>query len=110
MATDDPRLTRAYTERAIAAVLAAKMAIRAGFKAGVGQDHGHPEWDDEWRVVLFVELPDDGQISWHIAPADQHLLDGLPVYENTWNGTWDSREGRLVTAMPCTETKNATTE
>ncbi len=61
-------------------------------------------------MFLFANLPEAAQTGGHPPPADQHLLDGLPVYENTWNGTWDSREGRLVTAMPCTETKNATTE
>lgn len=40
----DQRLDRAYTERAIAAVLAAKMALSAGFKAGVAKDPEHEEW------------------------------------------------------------------
>jgi hypothetical protein len=49
--TPQERLNRSYTERTIAAVLAAKMAIIAGFNAGVGTDTNE-DWDDEWRVGL----------------------------------------------------------
>lgn len=95
----EDRLARAYRERTIAAVLAAKMALQAGYDAGVGLD-GNEDWDLEWRQVLYVDLPDGGQISWHVAPADQDLLAGLPAYGKAWNGTFESREGAAVLAMP----------
>ena len=61
-------LDQVYTERAIAAVLAAKLALRSGLQAGVGTDQDEM-WkaDSRWQVVLFVELPGGGQISWHMA-------------------------------------------
>lgn len=85
------RTSKAYTERAIAAVLAAKMALLAGYNAGIGSDENE-DWDPEWRVVLYVDFP-GGQVCWHIAPNDQHLLDGLPRYAKPWDGQWESRDG-----------------
>lgn len=81
----NPEIDQLYTERAIAAVLAVKMALKAGFKAGVG-------WDDnamakgQWETLLFADFP-GGQISWHIAHHDRHLLVGIPFYEGVgWYG------------------------
>ena len=87
-------LNQVYTERAIAAVLAAKMALFAGYSAGMG-------WDEKelaagkWESVLFVDFP-GGQISWHIAPHDRHLCRGLPFYEKLWDGTDESSHGTLI--------------
>lgn len=94
----DDRLNRAYTERSIASVLLAKSAIALGFKAGVGTDD-NVDWEDQWRVVLYVDLP-HGQISWHISPEDQHLLDGLPKYEGKWDGTFNSRSAEFALLSP----------
>lgn len=87
----DERLKRAYSERTACAVAMARFALMCGFKAGVGKD-SNLDWDDDWRVVLYVETP-AGQVSWHIAPHDQHMLDGLPAYEGQWDGTFRSRDG-----------------
>lgn len=94
----DDRLNRAYTERAIASVLLAKSAIALGFKAGVGTDD-NVDWEEQWRVVLYVDLP-HGQISWHISPEDQHLLAGLPKYEGKWDGTFNSRSAEFALLSP----------
>lgn len=91
------RLNRAYSERAIASVLFAKMALCLGYAAGVGKDDNH-DWDDCWRVVLYVDLP-EGQISWHIAPNDQHLLAGLPEYKGKWDGKFTSRDDEFVRGL-----------
>lgn len=83
-------LDRAYTQRTIVSVLLAKMALQAGYKAGVGKDNKE-NWDDEWKTILYVELP-YGQISWHVAPWDRHMLVGLPEYHGAWDGTFNSRD------------------
>lgn len=84
------RLLRAYRERTAAAVALARMAIELGYKAGIGKDD-NDSWDDEWRVVLYVDTP-AGQVSWHIAPTDQDLLRDLPKYNGKWDGTFRSRD------------------
>lgn len=94
----DARTQLAYTERTIAAVLLAKAALAAGGKAGVGKDDNE-DWDDEWRVVLYVDTP-AGQFSWHIAPNDQHMLEDIPAYGGKWDGTFNSKNPESVKAWP----------
>lgn len=83
------RCNRAYSERAAAAVALARAAIALGWEAGIGTDTSAESV--EWSRVLYVDTP-NGQVSWHIAPDDQHLLEGLPEYPGEWNGTYLSRE------------------
>lgn len=76
---------RAYSQRANLAVAFAKMAAAQGWPYGRGID-SKTENDMEWRHVLYVELPGGEQISYHFAPDDVHLLDGLPTYRGEWDG------------------------
>lgn len=78
----------AYAQRAIAAVALAHTVLSYGGTAGVGQDDREDQ-PDAWRVVLYVDTP-AGQLSWHIAPADQEMLQGLPAYSKPWDGSWNS--------------------
>jgi hypothetical protein len=89
----DQRMAIAYTQRAITAVAFAHTVIAAGGTAGVGRD-GREDQPDEWRVVLYVDTA-AGQLSWHIAPADQHMLAGLPQYAGVWDGTWNSGDSNF---------------
>lgn len=82
--------TVAYTQRAIAAIAFAHTVISLGGVAGVGRD-GRENQPDAWRVVLYVDTP-AGQLSWHIAPHDQHMLEGLPTYAGVWDGTYNSSD------------------
>lgn len=90
IATDlaNQRMNVAYTQRTIAAVVLAHTVIAAGGTAGIGRDNREDQ-PDEWRVVLYVDTA-AGQLSWHIAPHDQHMLAGLPQYAGVWDGTWYS--------------------
>ena len=85
------RTERAYSERNFAAAIIVTLALKLGLKAGQGLDDNE-EWDSEWRHVLYVELPDGTQVSWHIAPADLVLLLPLPAYEGEWDGKFMSRD------------------
>src|SRR3546814_10287693 len=42
--------------------------------------------------VLYVDLPDGRQVSWHMSPSEVPLLEGIPNYQGTWNGTFLARE------------------
>ncbi|UZZ64553.1 hypothetical protein [Curvibacter phage PCA1] len=81
-----------YTQRNELAVAFAKAALAAGWLAGRGfDDDKTKDWGDEWRHVVYVALPDGQQVSWHIAPTELHLLDGLPQFTRGWDGTYLGR-------------------
>lgn len=82
---DDHRLGRIYAERNACAVALARMAILAGFSAGQGID-SHEDRDPEYRHVLYVDLPNGRQVSFHILPQEIHLLEGIPEYRKPWTG------------------------
>ena len=84
----ETRLNTAYSQRAIVAIALAHVVIQHGGTAGVGQDDREDQ-PDAWRVVLYVDTP-AGQLSWHIAPDDQLMLEGLPTYSKAWDGSWNS--------------------
>lgn len=78
----------AYSQRAIAAVALAHTVLYYGGNAGIGLDSRENQ-PNAWRVVLYVDTP-AGQLSWHIAPDDQAMLEGLPTYSGKWDGTYHS--------------------
>ena len=77
-------LDKVYTQRNELAVAFAKAALAAGWPAGRGFDP--VEATDGWGHVVYVDLPDGSQVSWHIAPSEVHLLGGLPEYPGRWDG------------------------
>jgi hypothetical protein len=88
----DERLNRAYSERNALAVAFARMAGAAGWRAGRAIDADFSKgWDDDWRHVVYVDVPGVGQVSWHMAPTDVPLLEGLPIYAGEWDGTFLAR-------------------
>jgi len=89
--TPEEKLTSVYEERANLVILAAKLALQNGWKAGRGEDT-NPMWDDEWRNVVYIESPDGVQVSWHFSPKDAHLVDLLPIFEGRWDGSFLGRE------------------
>ncbi|QLE46556.1 hypothetical protein FD723_40805 (plasmid) [Nostoc sp. C052] len=74
----------AYSERNKLLVPLCKMAIALNLVAGIGQHQGE-EWDDDWRNIIFLELP-TGQISFHIHDSELHLFQFLPPYTGKWDG------------------------
>lgn len=75
-----------YSERNRLAAAFARMALAAGFKAGKGVDPDETKWP-----VVYVDTP-NGQVSWHIAEADQGVLEGLPQYGGEWDGKFTARD------------------
>lgn len=86
----DAKVQQLYTERNNCAIAAAKFAVMAGLKAGRGLDN-NPAVGDEWRHIVYIDLPNGMQVSYHIAPANVPLLDGLPPYYGKWDGSFNGR-------------------
>lgn len=79
------RADRAYTQRNNAAVALVRMALLLGWPAGRGLDN-KTENDLAWRHVVYIDLPSGEQVSYHMAPDDVPLLEGLPEYAGEWDG------------------------
>lgn len=90
----------AYAERNQAVALLAKLALRLGWRAGL---RFHPEedtaWEPDWRTIVFIDLP-TGQVSWHFHDSERHLLEGLPLYPELWDGHDTPEKYRRVNAVP----------
>lgn len=78
-------LDRAYSQRNNAAVALVRMALLLGWPAGRGLDN-LTDNAPEWRHVVYLDIPNGEQVSYHMAPADVPLLDGLPEYAGKWDG------------------------
>lgn len=83
-------LDSVYRERNQIAAGLAHLVMVAGGNAWIGHDPSEPDWP-----VLFIELP-TGQVSWHFAPTDVDLLEGIPTSERPWDGhTTEEKYQRL---------------
>jgi hypothetical protein len=85
---------KVYAERNALAVGFVKAALAAGWPAGQGQDKNFEAkgWTEEWSHVLYVQLPNGAQVSWHVAPSELHLLRGIPKFRGKWDGTFLGRD------------------
>lgn len=81
------RVNLAYRQRNNAAIALVKMAILLGWPAGRGVDN-KVENDIEWRHVVYIDLPNGEQVSYHMAPEDVIHLEGLPAYRGKWDGKY----------------------
>lgn len=87
------KLNKVYAERNALAVAFTKAACSAGWSAGRGHDDDPAkDWEPEWRHVLYVDLPDGRQVSWHMAPDQVPALQGIPEYSKGWDGTFVARD------------------
>jgi hypothetical protein len=95
------RANRAYTQRNNAAVALVRMALLLGWPAGRGLD-SKTESNLTWRHVVYIDLPGGEQVSYHMAPDDVPLLEGLPEYAGEWDGkfTGTTTWANLVPAVP----------
>lgn len=105
-------MNRAYAQRNTMAVALVKMALLLGWPAGRGIDgrEGHPV---EWRHVVYVQLPGGEQVSYHIAPSEQHLLADLPEFAGEWDGNYTGTDAdwpKHVTGEPVPKLRHAARE
>ena len=85
-------VTETYNERNRLAVAFCKLAVMLGWNAGTYIDVGHDDWDDAWKTVVAVELPNGKQVSWHMNPETVALTASLPKFFGRWDGTYIARE------------------
>ncbi len=79
------RIDAVYEERDRCVALASRLAAALGMDAWIGRHVGE-DWDDEWRTVVFVQLP-TGQVSWHVHDREMLLFAHLPRRDDRpWDG------------------------
>lgn len=89
------RVNLAYRQRNNAVIALVKMALMLGWPSGRGVD-SKTDNDMEWRHVVYIDLPNGEQVSYHMAPEDVIHLEGVPAYRGKWDGkhtgttTWHS--------------------
>lgn len=88
----------AYSERNKCVALIAHLARLLDWASGTRQHEGTEPWDDDWRTVVFIDLP-TGQISWHLQDAEKPLVADLPHYEGTWDGHSTEEKYRRCSAL-----------
>ncbi len=64
-----PATTDAYRQRNALVYKALGLATAVSYRTGILPDPAQPEW-----VIAFIDLPDTGQVSWH-----------LPIYTGVWD-------------------------
>ena len=77
-------LDEVYAERNLCVALIASYAQWFGHTVGIKQHEGE-EWEDEWRNVLFVDLP-TGQVSWHLHDNELGNFPDILGYAKSWDG------------------------
>ena len=74
----------AYSERNKCVALVVVFARNLGYDVWLGKHVGE-DWDDDWRNIVFVELP-TGQVSWHVHDSELKLFEGLEYKDRSWDG------------------------
>ena len=87
----------AYRERDRCVAGIAALAVRFGWGAWLGRHEGG-EWDDDWRNVVFINLP-AGQVSWHIHDSELELFRFLPLGGEPWDGHDTPEKYRRLAAL-----------
>lgn len=79
----------AYAERNLVVALLAEYVRTIGFD-GAGEafiaPHVGEDWGEEWKWVLFLEIPGLGQVSWHLRGDE---IDNFPRIERRDVNLWD---------------------
>ena len=62
------------------------------------------EWDDEWRKVVYINLP-SGQVSWHIHASEEPMFAHLQSKGTKWDGHTTEEKYERVAAIDVTAKK-----
>jgi hypothetical protein len=83
-----------YNERNTLAIALARTMIALGYKAGYALDTEKiaAGWDESWATVVYIDLPDGAQISYHMNTDTAESARTLPAYEGAWDGKFTGRE------------------
>ena len=88
---------RAYTERAIVIKLLLLRAKELGYEYGYRNEISG---SDRLGIskIIYVELP-EGQFSWHIAPQDWDIFEGVKEFRGTWDGSSNGKNKEFVKGL-----------
>jgi hypothetical protein len=90
------QLDAVYKERDLCLALAVAFALENDLDVGFKQHEGE-NWDDDWKNVVFIDLPDNfGQISWHIHKDELINFPFVHPYQGTWDGHSTEEKYRRV--------------
>ncbi len=89
-----------YAERDQCVALAAWLAHALGMPVWIGQHESQPGemWDDEWRNVVYINLP-TGQVSWHIRADELEWFSHIPHGGDSWDQHTPEEKYRRVKAL-----------
>lgn len=74
----------AYTERnKLVAVLTSLPSVNAWLADHPADD---TTWSDDWRTIVFLELPGVGQVTWHLHDSHVPMFAHLERRANKWDG------------------------
>lgn len=89
----------AYLDRSLVLALATQFMLDADM--GNPRMWLDPDQDAEWRFVVAADLPDAGQVTWHVhVDQAEELFRHLLMVNNEWDGhTTQDRRERLVRSI-----------
>ncbi len=82
------------------------VALLASFFPSSVEQHLGAEWEDDWRNVVFIDLP-TGQVTWHIHDSELPLFAHVPRSQGRkWDGhTNDVKWNRVATLAAFSKAK-----
>lgn len=91
---DDEHLNAIYNQRNTAVIALATAMSSLGYRAGhaVTPADERPEWNENWRTVVYIELGAGEQISYHMNDDTGAAARLLPRYPFAWNGKYTGRD------------------
>lgn len=72
---------QAYSERNKVVAAIAHIIAATGMGNVYLAKHVDADWEDDWRNILVIELP-NGQITWHFHDSEMHLLGNFELSNN----------------------------
>lgn len=73
-------------------------ALAKQFPASLERHPEHETWDDDWRWIIFIDLP-TGQVSWHIHDSELLLFSHVPRRGWRWDGHSTEEKYRRLNAL-----------
>ena len=92
------RKDAAYKERDMVLALAVSALMAHGFPCWLGRhEESDPAWENDWRNIVYVELPRGEQLSWHIHDSELPWFSQLEREDTPWDGhTTEEKYERLL--------------
>lgn len=92
------RKDAAYKERDMVLALAIDALCAHGLHCWMGRhEEADAAWENDWRNIVYVELPNGQQLSWHIHDSEVAWFPRLEREDTPWDGhTTEEKYERLL--------------